>query len=287
MPGRDHRQLHLDRPGRPDRRAHRRRVHRLVRASRRRGFSVAGNMLAGPRVLDDTAAAFEANRALPFALRLIVAMEAGEAAGGDKRGKQAAALIVCTTETLSGARPARRRPPRADRRIAAPVREEPRALPAVRRLPAPPRRSGRHHRPRRHRSRDRALPGGARAPARSRLNAAAACAILNRGRRFAGGTEHAASHPREDSPCRPDIGPFESDSRWRWPRALTRGRAGADAAHRPRRGPRRARSDARAHVRRAHRLRGAVRQAVRHRREARHRARSSRRRTSGRRTARR
>ena len=64
-----------------------------------RDFSVAGNMLAGPRVLDDTAAAFEASRALPFALRLIVAMEAGEAAGGDKRGKQAAALIVCTTES--------------------------------------------------------------------------------------------------------------------------------------------------------------------------------------------
>jgi uncharacterized Ntn-hydrolase superfamily protein len=55
-------------------------------------------MLAGPRVLDDTAAAFAANPALPFALRLITAMAAGEAAGGDKRGKQAAALLVCTTE---------------------------------------------------------------------------------------------------------------------------------------------------------------------------------------------
>ena len=62
------------------------------------GYSVAGNMLAGPRVLADTAEAFEANRALPFAERLIAAMEAGEAAGGDKRGKQAAALIVYTTE---------------------------------------------------------------------------------------------------------------------------------------------------------------------------------------------
>jgi uncharacterized Ntn-hydrolase superfamily protein len=56
-------------------------------------------MLAGPRVLEDTASAFEQNHALPFALRLIAAMAAGEAAGGDKRGKQAAALIVCTTET--------------------------------------------------------------------------------------------------------------------------------------------------------------------------------------------
>ena len=40
----------------------------------------------------------DGNRALPFALRLITAMEAGEDAGGDKRGKQAAALIVRTSE---------------------------------------------------------------------------------------------------------------------------------------------------------------------------------------------
>ena len=62
------------------------------------GFSVAGNMLAGPQVLAATAGAFEANAALPFAQRLIVALAAGEAAGGDKRGKQAAALLVCNTE---------------------------------------------------------------------------------------------------------------------------------------------------------------------------------------------
>jgi uncharacterized Ntn-hydrolase superfamily protein len=61
-------------------------------------YSVAGNMLAGPRVLDDTAAAFEAGNRLPFAERLIVALAAGEAAGGDKRGKQAAALIIYTNE---------------------------------------------------------------------------------------------------------------------------------------------------------------------------------------------
>lgn len=61
-------------------------------------FSLAGNMLAGPRVLADTAAAYREHADLPFALRLIVAMQAGEAAGGDHRGKQAAALCVCTTE---------------------------------------------------------------------------------------------------------------------------------------------------------------------------------------------
>ena len=63
------------------------------------GFSVAGNMLAGPQVIAATASAFEANAALPFAQRLLVALAAGEAAGGDKRGKQAAALVVYTTET--------------------------------------------------------------------------------------------------------------------------------------------------------------------------------------------
>ncbi len=62
------------------------------------GFSVAGNMLAGPWVVADTAAAYTANIDQPFAERLIHALEAGEAAGGDKRGKQSAALIIYSTE---------------------------------------------------------------------------------------------------------------------------------------------------------------------------------------------
>jgi uncharacterized Ntn-hydrolase superfamily protein len=62
------------------------------------GYSVAGNMLAGPQVIYATAAAYEAAGELPFAERLIAALAAGEAAGGDKRGKQAAALLVHTTE---------------------------------------------------------------------------------------------------------------------------------------------------------------------------------------------
>ena len=58
-------------------------------------------MLAGPRVLDDTAAAYAANADLPFARRLIAAMQAGEAAGGDKRGKQSAALVIHGDEEWS------------------------------------------------------------------------------------------------------------------------------------------------------------------------------------------
>ena len=62
------------------------------------GFSIAGNMLAGPAVLDETARVYAANEKLPFAERLIKAMFAGEAAGGDKHGKQSAALLIHGTE---------------------------------------------------------------------------------------------------------------------------------------------------------------------------------------------
>ena len=61
------------------------------------GFSVAGNMLANARVIEETARAFSQSRK-PFAERLIAALEAGEAAGGDKRGKQSAALLVFSKE---------------------------------------------------------------------------------------------------------------------------------------------------------------------------------------------
>jgi uncharacterized Ntn-hydrolase superfamily protein len=65
------------------------------------GCSVAGNMLAGPRVIAETAAAYAANAALAFPRRLIAALAAGEAAGGDKRGKQSAALRIHGEEEWS------------------------------------------------------------------------------------------------------------------------------------------------------------------------------------------
>jgi uncharacterized Ntn-hydrolase superfamily protein len=58
------------------------------------GFSVAGNMLAGPAVIAETAKAYADNAALAFPRRLIAALKAGEVAGGDKRGKQSAALVI-------------------------------------------------------------------------------------------------------------------------------------------------------------------------------------------------
>ncbi|MEO0670040.1 MAG: DUF1028 domain-containing protein [Pseudomonadota bacterium] len=56
--------------------------------------SVAGNMLAGPRVIEATSEAYAQGADLPFAARLIAAMQAGEVAGGDKRGRQAAGLVI-------------------------------------------------------------------------------------------------------------------------------------------------------------------------------------------------
>jgi uncharacterized Ntn-hydrolase superfamily protein len=55
-------------------------------------------MLAGPDVVTATAQSFETSAQTSFARRLIAAMAAGEAAGGDKRGRQSAALVIWTTE---------------------------------------------------------------------------------------------------------------------------------------------------------------------------------------------
>lgn len=62
------------------------------------GISVAGNMLAGPDVVSATLAAWKSGAALDMPERLMTAMEAGEGAGGDRRGKQSAAMVMITTE---------------------------------------------------------------------------------------------------------------------------------------------------------------------------------------------
>lgn len=59
------------------------------------GYAIQGNILVGPEVVDEMQAAFEASDPdLPLARRLLAALEAGDAAGGDKRGRQSAALLV-------------------------------------------------------------------------------------------------------------------------------------------------------------------------------------------------
>lgn len=65
------------------------------------GVSVAGNMLAGPEVVAETLTSWLANRGIPIVERLIAAMQAGEDAGGDKRGKQSIALRVQGPEVFA------------------------------------------------------------------------------------------------------------------------------------------------------------------------------------------
>mgnify|MGYP001165923045 FL=1 len=57
------------------------------------GFCCQGNILAGPEVVPAMAEAYQTTQA-SFPLRLIAALEAGQAAGGDARGQQSAALLV-------------------------------------------------------------------------------------------------------------------------------------------------------------------------------------------------
>ena len=65
------------------------------------GWSVAGNMLSGEAVVADTVAAFADGGALALPERMLAALDAGETAGGDRRGRQSAALRLITTEDFS------------------------------------------------------------------------------------------------------------------------------------------------------------------------------------------
>jgi uncharacterized Ntn-hydrolase superfamily protein len=61
-------------------------------------FAVAGNMLSGEAVIQAMATTFEQSAEGELAERLLRALEAGQAAGGDRRGRQAAHLQVVHTE---------------------------------------------------------------------------------------------------------------------------------------------------------------------------------------------
>ena len=58
------------------------------------GWSVQGNMLVGAATIERMAQAAQGSEPLDLAERLMIVLEAGQAAGGDKRGKQSAALKV-------------------------------------------------------------------------------------------------------------------------------------------------------------------------------------------------
>jgi uncharacterized Ntn-hydrolase superfamily protein len=58
------------------------------------GYAVTGNLVVGEEVVLAMAAAFEASEGEVLPERLMRALEAGQAAGGDKRGKQSAAVTT-------------------------------------------------------------------------------------------------------------------------------------------------------------------------------------------------
>jgi uncharacterized Ntn-hydrolase superfamily protein len=58
------------------------------------GVAVQGNILSGPQVVDAMLDAYAAGHAAPFPDRLLLALLAGDRAGGDARGRQSAALLV-------------------------------------------------------------------------------------------------------------------------------------------------------------------------------------------------
>lgn len=62
------------------------------------GVRVAGNMLSNDRVAQATLDGFLADPSLPLPERMLAGLENGEAAGGDLRGRQSAAMLLTTTE---------------------------------------------------------------------------------------------------------------------------------------------------------------------------------------------
>ena len=66
-------------------------------------YVVAGNLLVGGRVIEAMAQTFESSEGL-IAERLMRALEAGQEAGGDKRGRVSAAMLVASKKQR-GARP--------------------------------------------------------------------------------------------------------------------------------------------------------------------------------------
>ncbi|HZE40439.1 MAG TPA: DUF1028 domain-containing protein [Stackebrandtia sp.] len=58
------------------------------------GYAIQGNILTGPQVVDAMRDTWCARTELDFARRLLAALAAGDAAGGDRRGRQSAAIHI-------------------------------------------------------------------------------------------------------------------------------------------------------------------------------------------------
>ena len=64
------------------------------------GWSAQGNLLSTPVVVEAMAAAYEASRG-PLVERMLIALEAAEAAGGDLRGRQSAVIRIVSDATAA------------------------------------------------------------------------------------------------------------------------------------------------------------------------------------------
>ncbi|HET6908667.1 MAG TPA: DUF1028 domain-containing protein [Mycobacteriales bacterium] len=61
------------------------------------GYAIQGNILVGPEVVEAMQSAWlETDARTPLTRRLLTALHAGDLAGGDRRGRQSAALLVVT-----------------------------------------------------------------------------------------------------------------------------------------------------------------------------------------------
>lgn len=89
------------------------------------GFTCQGNILAGPQVVESMAEAYTAARG-ELADRLIAALMAGDAAGGDRRGKQAAGVLVVRPNSGYGGS--------TDRYLDLRVDDDPAPIPRLRKL---------------------------------------------------------------------------------------------------------------------------------------------------------
>ena len=89
------------------------------------GFACQGNILVGPKVVSEMARAYRETKG-ELAERLIAALEAGQAAGGDKRGQQSASLLVV--------RPSKTNPEFEERYVDLRVEDHPSPIKELRRI---------------------------------------------------------------------------------------------------------------------------------------------------------
>jgi uncharacterized Ntn-hydrolase superfamily protein len=91
-----------------------------------KGFSVQANLMENARVWPAMEAAFINSTGKPLAERLLLTLEAAEAAGGDIRGKQSAALLVVAAKNTGK--------PWTDRKVDLRIDDHPTPLAELRRL---------------------------------------------------------------------------------------------------------------------------------------------------------